>query len=201
MKKYINLKNLKGIFIFALLLTCTSVTLARSETRTMNYNLNRSLDLRAMAEINEQILSEYTAEEPVTEQQPTEIRQERAMSHTQDDLFWLALAIHYEAGSNWLSDEHQLKVGNVIINRMASNRFRGTTVYEIVHQQGQYPWATRTSHATPSERSVRNAQRLLNGERILPDNVIWQANFRQGTSCYSIIPCPRGVLRTTFFCY
>jgi len=215
MRRYINFKrisrNFKQILLLVALLICTGVTLARAETRTMNSNLNRSLDLRAMADINEQLFYE---EEPESEliyqpqpqsnsyyQQPAQIRYEAAMAHTADDLWWLALAIHYEAGSDWLSDEHQLKVGNVVLNRVASSRFAGTSIHAILHQPGQYPWAVYSNHPQPSARSIKNAQKLLDGYRLLPYNVIWQANFRQGSNCYSIIECPRGILRTTFFCY
>jgi len=201
-RRYINFKkifkNIKLTFIFVALLLCTGVSLARAETRTMNYNLNRSLDLHAMADINEQMRLYHTTSN--FEQIPPEIRNEAPIPHSQDDLMWLALAIHYEAGSNWLSDEHQLKVGNVVLNRVAHHRFAGTTIYEIVHQPGQYPWAVRTSHVIPSERAIRNAQRLLDGERILPENVVFQAQFRQGSSCHSSIRCD--VLRTTtYFCF
>jgi len=196
-----------------MLLLSSQVSLDKAETRTINNNINKTLDLQAMAIQLEQIsLSSDTEEifEIAHEESETlyeqyspqvEIRNEAAMVYTQDDLWWLALAIHYEAGSNWLSDEHQLKVGNVVLNRVASPRFAGTSIYAILHQAGQYPWATSSNHPQPSARSIQNAQRLLDGYRILPDDVIWQANFRQGKNCYSIIECPRGILRTTFFCY
>ena len=98
-----------------------------------------------------------------------------------DDLFWLALAIQHEAGSDWLCDEHQLWVGNVVLNRVASPLFPPTTIHGIVHQRGQYPWATRTwNRSFVSERAFANAQRLLNGERFAPAEVVFQAQFVQG---------------------
>lgn len=106
-----------------------------------------------------------------------------------DDLFWLALAIQHEAGSNWLCDEHQLWVGNVVINRVASPLFPPTTIYGVVHQPGQYPWATRTwSRSFISERAFANAQRLLNGERFAPAEVVFQAQFVQGIT-YRTFTC------------
>ena len=219
MKKYINLKIFQVIFLIGFLLLSSGVSLNKFETRTINNNLNNNLDLQAMAIHIEQLRIEYLPVEPELEPEeepepettiapeaPQEERQpytrtDAPMAHTQDDLWWLALVIHLEAGSNWLTDEHQLKVGNVVLNRVASNRFAGTTIHAILHQPGQYPWATNSSHPQPSERAIRNAQRLLDGERFLPSNVIWQANFRQGSACYSIIHCPRGIFRPTYFCY
>jgi len=98
-----------------------------------------------------------------------------------DDLFWLALAIQHEAGSDWLCDEHQLWVGNVVLNRVSSPLFLPTTIYGVLHQRGQYPWATRSwPRSFVSERAFANAQRLLNGERFAPADVVFQAQFVQG---------------------
>ena len=107
-----------------------------------------------------------------------------------DDLFWLALAIMHEAGSDWIDDEHQLFVGNVVLNRVAHHRFPPTTIHGVVHQAGQYPWATRSwNRSFVSERAFANAQRLLNGERFLPSNVVFQAQFPQGDGTYRILAC------------
>ena len=121
-------------------------------------------------------------------------------SRADDDLYWLALAIHMEAGSNWLSDEHQLKVGNVVLNRVAHPSFPPTTIHGVLHQPGQYCFIMRGVRQQPSERAFANAQRLLNGERILPANVVFQAEFVQGSGIHSQIFCPT-LGTTTFFCY
>lgn len=116
----------------------------------------------------------------------------------EDDLFWLALTIQHEAGSNWLSDEHQLLVGNVVLNRVAHPQFPNT-VHGVVHQPGQYPWAG-SRHIAISDRAWANAQRLLNGERPAPANVVFQAQFPQGNGTFMTIHC--SVLNsTTFFGY
>jgi len=114
---------------------------------------------------------------------------------TQDDLFWLALTIQHEAGSNWLSDEHQLLVGNVVLNRVAHPQFPNT-IHGVVHQPGQYPWAGRAPIAI-SDRAWANAQRLLNGERPAPANVVFQAQFPQGNGTFRTIHC--SVLNTTTY--
>jgi len=108
-------------------------------------------------------------------------------STTRDDLFWLALAIELEAGSNWICDEHQLFVGNVVLNRVAHPRFAPTTIHGVVSQRGQYPWYARGVRGPISDRAWANAQRLLNGERFLPYNVVFQAQFFQGDGTYRFI--------------
>lgn len=120
-------------------------------------------------------------------------------SYTDDDLYWLAVAINKEAGCNWLSDTHQLLVGNVILNRVASSSYPNT-IYDVLHQQGQYPWATRGSYSEPTSRALENAQRLLDGERFCPDNVVYQSTATQGSGTYtSIYDSTLGT--TTYFCY
>jgi len=111
-------------------------------------------------------------------------------SDANDNLFWLALTIQHEAGSDWICDEHQLWVGNVVLNRVGHPRFPGTTIFDIVHQRGQYPWAGQSWSRIPiSERAFANAQRLLNGERFAPANVVFQAQFPQGTHTYRTFTC------------
>jgi len=127
-----------------------------------------------------------------------------AASNRDDDLFWLALTIMHEAGSNWLSDEHQLMVGNVVINRMNSSHpsFAGAnTIFAVVHQPGQYAWVGQgRNNIQISERAWANAQRLLNGERFLPANVVFQAEFIQGSGVHRTFHCPT-LGSTTYFCY
>ena len=107
----------------------------------------------------------------------------------EDDLFWLALTIQMEAGSNWICDEHQLWVGNVVLNRVAHSSFPPTTIHGIVHQRGQYPWAASGARMQISERAFANAQRLLNGERFAPANVVFQAQFPQGDGTARTFSC------------
>lgn len=122
-----------------------------------------------------------------------------ASDYSQDDLFYLAAAITKEAGSNWITDEHQMMVGNVILNRVASGSYPNS-VYGVITQAGQYPWASGASSVVPSARAYANAQRLLNGERILPANVVYQSTVTQGSGVYtSVYDATLGT--TTYFCY
>lgn len=120
-------------------------------------------------------------------------------SYTQDDLYYLAVAIYREAGSSWLSDTHQLLVGNVVLNRVASSRFPNT-IYDVLHQKGQYPWAAKHNYGEPSARCYENAKRLLEGERFCPANVVFQAQFKQGSGVYTKI-YDKTLGSTTYFCY
>lgn len=116
--------------------------------------------------------------------------------YTEEELEILALIIYQEAGGDACSDDTRLKVGNVFLNRVSSSLFPDT-FYEVATQERQYgslfwtgiKWPDR--HTEPEEqhaveRAYKIAERLLLGERALPDNVIWQAQFPQGdgTYCY-----------------
>ena len=118
-----------------------------------------------------------------------------------DDFMLIAKIIWAEAGSEWLSDEWKMCVGEVVLNRVASPEFPNT-VAEVLAQPGQYYGANSRyfNNIIPTERCAVAAMRLLNGERVINDpSVVFQANFRQGggvhTACYD------KHLGWTYFCY
>lgn len=112
-------------------------------------------------------------------------------TYSEEDLEMLALVIYQEAGGDACSDETRLMVGNVVMNRVASDRFPDT-IEEVLLQERQYGrlhwtglvWPERASkpeEAHAVQRAYDCAERVLEGERLLPDDVIWQAEFKQGT--------------------
>lgn len=119
---------------------------------------------------------------------------------TFSDLMLLSKIIYAEAGSEWLSDEWKMSVGEVVLNRVASPEFPNT-IAEVLAQPGQYYGANSRyfNNLLPSTRCAQCAMRLLNGERILEPSVVFQANFRQGggvqTAYYD------KALGWTYFCY
>lgn len=109
------------------------------------------------------------------------------------DLDLLALVIYQEAGGDMCSDETRQMVGEVALNRVADKRYPNT-LYGVLTQLGQYgrlhwtgiQWPERAAnpgekHAV--ERAYRIAEELLidKVERLLPEDVIYQAEFQQGT--------------------
>lgn len=113
-----------------------------------------------------------------------------------DDLDLMARIIYAEAGN--CSDEEQLLVGNVIMNRVASSKYPNT-IREVIYQKGQYsPTWNGAINKKPSEKAIKNAKRILNGERFCPTNVVYQAMFKQGSGVYKTLKNPDGI---TYFCY
>lgn len=92
----------------------------------------------------------------------------------------LAHIINAEAGSEWCTDELQLAVGSVVINRIHDKRFPDN-MHDVIFQDGQYSttW-TGEYYNTPSERVYANAEKLLREGVTIPENIVWQANFEQG---------------------
>lgn len=123
-----------------------------------------------------------------------------AIPYTEEDLDLFARLLTAEIGSYWVSDEIQLYVGSVVLNRMAHNLYPDT-LYDVIYQSGQYsPTWTGAINNTPDERTIANAKYLLEEGSILPENVVFQANFPQGDGTY--YEYYDEVLRnTTYFCY
>mgnify|MGYP000795798675 CR=1 FL=1 len=127
-------------------------------------------------------------------------------SYSEDDLYCLAVAIYREAGSDYLTDEHRALVGCVVMNRVRSPRFPNT-VRGVLTQPGQYaglwqngvyfPAGTDTS-SNAVQRAYRVAREVLEGQWSCPSNVVFQANFQQGSGVYRAI---EGGGTVTYFCY
>lgn len=124
---------------------------------------------------------EPVEEEPIIEEQ----------TYTDEDLDTLALIIYQEAGGDACSDETRRMVGTVVLNRVESTRFPNT-IKEVALQRAQYgrlywtglKWPERASKAVEAHavaRAYEVAEQLLNGDRALPADVVYQAEFTQGT--------------------
>ena len=112
-------------------------------------------------------------------------------AYTQEELETLALIIYQEAGADFCSDETRRMVGSVVLNRVDSDRYPNT-IQEVALQRAQYgrlywtglEWperADQTGEAHAVARAYEVAEDLLNGERALPADVVYQAEFTQGT--------------------
>ena len=142
----------------------------------------------------ELVIVEPVEEEPapvrMTCEEPVEVS-EPELPYTEEELEILAIIIYQEAGGDACSDDTRLKVGTVVMNRVASDRYPDT-IKEVALQRAQYgrlywtgiKWPDRASNpgeAHAVERAYECAERILLGERFLPSDVIFQAEFPQGT--------------------
>lgn len=123
-----------------------------------------------------------------------------AIPYTEEDLDLLARLIAAEMGASWVSDEMQLYVGSVVINRMNHELFPDT-LYDVIYAKGQYsPTWNGAINNTPDERTIENARQLLEHGSVLPENVVFQANFPQGDGTYYEY-YDEVLGTTTYFCY
>lgn len=146
---------------------------------------------------------EHTSEPQTVEEEPLELTlnavEEVAETHeeapeptyTAEELEAMALVIYQEAGADYCSDETRMMVGTVVMNRVADSRFPDT-IHGVLTQKAQYGrlhwtglvWPERASKAVEAhavERAYKCAERILNGERALPEGVVFQSEFVQGT--------------------
>lgn len=120
--------------------------------------------------------------------------------YSQEDLDLLSHLIYCEAGSDWLSDEHQQLVAMVALNRVKSDKFPNT-LKEVIYQQGQYSCiGSDRWFQEPNSRSIENAKLALEGAVYCPDNVIFQAEFKQGSGIYKSF-YNEYTSNYTYFCY
>lgn len=117
-----------------------------------------------------------------------------------NDLMLLSKIIYAEAGSEWLSDDWKMCVGEVVLNRVASPEFPDT-VEEVLAQPGQYYGSNSSyfNNLLPSYRCAMAAVRLMNGEKLLESSVVFQANFKQGGGTCEAYHDQ--YLGWTYFCY
>jgi len=135
---------------------------------------------------------------------------------TDDELRLTATLIYFEAGSSDITDEHQMLVGKIAWNRVNDSRFPNT-LEEVILQKDlingkiiyQYnPWYVTGDHSniyntSSYERCLVNAEKVLSGDKVItdcPDNVIYQAEFKQGTGIYKSFYV-KSEDSTTYFCY
>ena len=110
-----------------------------------------------------------------------------------NDVFLIAYAMSREAAYGDYTDATY--VGNVIVNRVNDPDFPNS-VFGVLSQDGQYPWGV----SYYSEEYIYDpyfyeiAENLLAGNTPLPENVVYQARFPQGSGTY----CTLGA---HYYCY
>jgi len=158
------------------------------ETVVISY-ANETIPTRSI-ELTEPIISTevYTIEtttSTTTEETTTAATTETTEAINEEDIELLAHLIFAEAGSDWIEDETLYYVGSVVLNRVNSDLFPDT-IYEVIYQRGQYActWDGNINK-TPTERCYVIAEDLLRNGSVLPEEVVFQAEFTQGSGVYA----------------
>lgn len=123
---------------------------------------------------------------------------ETTLPYDEDELEMLALVIYQEAGGDIHCDECRRMVADVVLNRVADERFPNT-IEEVLTQPKQYGklswtglvWPERALYPEEAEavhRAYEIAEEVLLGNHsdLYGKGYIWQAEFKQG---WDIIYC------------
>jgi hypothetical protein len=98
----------------------------------------------------------------------------------------------------YCTPEHQSYVAQVVLNRVSDRRFPNT-VERVVLAAGQYPGFYIRSNI--SDAAYDAAERAMMDLTDMPDDVVFQANFRQGKEVWKAISVDTGYFKsTTYFC-
>lgn len=145
-------------------------------------------------DVEEVVYAESNKTEHGGESKLDEVETESEPLYSDEELDMLSRIIFAEAGSDWITDEHRLAVGSVVLNRVADSRFPNT-MREVVFQKGQYACTWDGNYnKTPNERAINNARYLLENGVTIPTNIVWQSQDRQGKGLWKKI-------QTHYFCY
>lgn len=132
--------------------------------------------------------------------------------YSDNDLNLMAYMLFDEAGD--ASNEEQQLVGCVILNRQKmggiNQNMVNPTLTQVINEQGQYYRAIKMGYnlniSTISldkitERCYNNARIVLEHRYECPDNVVYQATFKQGSGVYKSFYHDAPYYNTTYFCY
>ena len=116
-------------------------------------------------------------------------------TYTQEDYEYLLMTIVGEAQN--CSKLHQMYVGSVVLNRLHNDKYfsYGDCIKSIALAPRQYTcFSGGGAYRTPTDLNIEVANELIANGSILPANVIFQAEFKQGDGVYAQIG-------NTYFCY
>ena len=126
------------------------------------------------------------------------VETETEKPYSDDDLYCLAHIINAEAGDDNCTHAHRVAVGSVVLNRVAADDFPNT-IRDVVFDPGQYsPTWNGTFEKEPSQDSWDTAEFLLENGSQIPEDCIWQAEFKQGSGEWNHYKTIYGI---TYICY
>lgn len=182
------------LIVFLILLGIVACSLTHSEEPASIPEVVVTLEPTTTVEIPDIVVEEA---EPVVNNPVNDVNnsvETTEPSYTEEELEILAIIIYQEAGGDGSSDDTRRKVGSVFLNRVNSPRFPNTfeAVATARRQYGTLYWtgikwpdrASSANEAHAVDRAYKIAEELLLGGSILPSNVVWQAEFKQGDGLY-----------------
>ena len=115
--------------------------------------------------------------------------------YTDEDVWYLSRVIQAESG--YCEKEMQEGVGSVVINRRDSDLFPNT-IPEVIQQPGQYSTLSWLESQEPTKQVMDVTIDLLENGSKYPADVLYQANFPQGSGIYKTLSTSYS---TMYFCF
>lgn len=121
------------------------------------------------------------------------------------EVYLIAKIVEAEAGADYLCLEQKLLTACVVINLANSPAFPPSTIEGVIYNPGTYypVLAEYFDSVIPSARSLAVANYVANNGVICPPNVIYEANFTQGSGIYRwfYVPEQANSYPYSYFCY
>ena len=115
-----------------------------------------------------------------------EVKTLNAEMETDNDKELLAIGIYVITAGCTTSEYSMIMSGEVILNRVESDRFPDT-IEDVLTQPAQFGALAHTGAKWPTgattaakEKALKAAEHVLSGERELPEDVVYVSNTRQG---------------------
>lgn len=105
----------------------------------------------------------------------------------------LARVLHRENSNEIDGEEATWNTASVIINRINSSKYPNT-LEDVIYQPGQYECINSLYKEEPTDIEWEVAAEVLNSGSILPSDVLYAAEFRQGSGVYDKVG-------KTYYCY
>lgn len=121
------------------------------------------------------------------------------MEYTEEEAMALAKIVYSEARGG--SDEHQRDVASVVVNRAMMNYGGNSTIIGVITAPGQYVNSSRLASMNFDDKAYQNAVYVLENGPTLPSNVVYQANFKQGSGVHKTYYYEWLEYPYTYFCY
>lgn len=134
-------------------------------------------DMIAQAELTEARAEVLEVQEPVPD-----VIAPREDSYY-EDLELLARVLHCENFNEVDGEEACWKTGSVIINRINSPNYPDT-LEGVIYQEGQYDCLKNLYKEEPTDIEWEVAAELLSTGGVIPEEVVYAAEFRQGSGVH-----------------
>lgn len=171
--KEITLTNYILMLILALTIVCSTTRTNEPEVIIIR---DTTYETVYETEYHTQIIeNECPKIEEVKPQEPAQ-----PVSKIDEDTYLLAKIINAEAGVE--PYKGKIAVGNVVLNRVASDEFPDT-IKEVIYQKGQFsPISDGSINKEPNEDSIKAAKEVLAGSRVVGKDVLYFYDPRISTS-------------------